>query len=89
MDELAKVNAELIIALKKINSMGLIIADLKAKTHSNTSSTTPTMGHTHYCWSCGFKSPHPSYKCDAKKEGRQDKATKYNIMNDCKTNHKA
>ena len=88
MDELAKVNAELITALKKINSMGLIIADLKAKNPSNTSPSTPTTGHTHYCWSCGFKSPHPSYKCDVKKEGHQDKATKYNTLNGNRNNYK-
>ena len=88
MDELAKVNSELIIALKKINSMGQTIAELKNK--GNTSSTYPstTAGHTHYCWSCGFKSPHPSHKCDSKKEGHQEKATKYNNMDGSKANYK-
>ena len=87
MDELAKVNAELINALKKINFMGQTIADLKAK-NSNTTSPTPTLGHNHYCWSCGFKSPHPSYKCINKKQGHQDKATKYNIMDGSKATYK-
>ena len=88
-DELATVNAELISALKKISYMEKTMADLRAKSQDKGPTPNPTTGHTHYCWSCGFKSPHPSYKCEVKKDGHQDKATKYNTMNGCRSNYKA
>ena len=77
--ELAKVNGELILALKKINTMSQIIQDLKTKGGQTSTGTSPD-NHKHYCWSCGHSSPHPSHKCNNKKEGHEDKATKYNTM---------
>ena len=86
MAELTKVNAELITALKKINYMGQVISDLKSKSPSSPTAPPSLIGNNHYCWSCGFKSPHPSHKCNNKKEGHQDKATKYNTLDGSKSN---
>ena len=72
--ELVKVNAELVTALKKI----AYLAQPRGK--YNPSPSSPAPDHKHYCWSCGTNSPHPSHKCDSKKNGHKDRATKYNNM---------
>ena len=35
---------------------------------------------THYCWSCGTKSDHPSHKCEKRKPNHQVQATAANKM---------
>ena len=44
MDELSKTNGELIIALKKVNAMSQIIANLRAKILDQTHLPTPLQG---------------------------------------------
>ena len=75
--ELARANAELTAALKKIASMAQTIQTLKQKGKEPATYSTE---HKHYCWTCGHNSPHPSHKCDNKKEGHKDRATKYNTL---------
>ena len=78
-EELAKVNAELITALKKITHLTQTVTELQNNLPS----------YKHYCWSCGTNSPHPSHKCENKKQGHKDKATKHNMMGGTTTTFKA
>ena len=83
-EELAKTNAELISALKKITYLTQTVAALQGKGNQS-----PADSNKHYCWSCGTNSPHPSYKCENKKLGHKDKATKHNMMGGAITTYKA
>ena len=51
-------------------------------TQSSVSASSTQQTPTHYCWSCGHKCLHPSYKCPSasRKVGHQDKATAANTM---------
>ena len=78
-EELIKANRELVAALRQVQSLTKQVQDLSGG-RPRTSSYPSSHSTSHYCWTCGTNSPHPSHKCDKKKPNHQDKATKYNMM---------
>ena len=56
------------------------IASLRKEITSLRFRPQPFGSNTHYCWSCGKKSDHPSSKCETRKPNHQTGATAANMM---------
>jgi hypothetical protein len=81
---LAKSGEKLIAAMAQITNLTKQLADLKAnKRGTRVNEPTPDLvpGKYHYCWTCGYKCDHPSFKCTVQATGHDKGATKNNTKN--------
>lgn len=66
--DLATANAKLITALATVTTLTSANSEHHRKQHN----PTPRSGARHYCWSCGFKCEHPSFRCTNPKPGHDN-----------------
>ena len=78
MDDLFRVNTELLTTLSRITSLVNKISTLeKNKTSLSLRQITT---YTHYCWTCGFNSPYSSTKYTTPGARHKTTAAKHNTM---------
>jgi hypothetical protein len=75
--ELASANAKLITALSAVAAL---------TSASKAPPDTPRAANRHYCWSCGFKCEHPSFRCPNPKTGHDNFAKSSDTRKGSQTN---
>jgi hypothetical protein len=80
---LAKSNSKLVSALERITALTQQLSTSKTGSHRSNGrlpASADSSGRSHYCWTCGYRSPHSSWNCESPGEGHQKRATRANTM---------
>ncbi len=78
---LGKCNGKLVGALERVNVLTQQLAAYKAGTNTRNPAPNDSSGRSHYCWTCGYRSPHSSWNCETPATGHQKRATRANTLN--------
>jgi len=74
---LGKSNNKLVTALERITALTQQLAACKTGTGRPNQDSS---ARSHYCWTCGYRSPHSSWNCETPATGHQKRATRANTM---------
>jgi hypothetical protein len=80
--ELATANTKLITALATVTTL----TNANSEHIRKQPNATPRTGARHYCWSCGFKCEHPSFRCTEQKPGHDTFAKAADTRNGSQAN---
>jgi hypothetical protein len=77
--DLARTNTQLVPALTQITTLTKQLANNRSP-NNTTAGYPPNLDRKHYCWTCGYRSLHPSSKCTVPAAGHQKGAKAADTM---------
>jgi hypothetical protein len=86
--ELATSNGKLISALNRITNLTKQLANLRANSSNRGDTNGSNNERKHYCWTCGYRCEHSSWKCPTPPTGHQTRAKAADTMNGSNKNKK-
>jgi hypothetical protein len=86
---LGKSNTKLVTALERITTLTQQLAACRAAPGSRPNVHSDSLSRSHYCWTCGHRSTHSSWKCETPSTGHQKRATRADTMGGSNKNNPA
>ena len=77
--EVAASHSKLVFSLLEITNLASTVSELHHKPVKST--WRPQLPKGHYCWTCGYKSAHSSFKCPTPAAGHEPQSNKMDTKN--------